>query len=201
LQSIEFTVVLAMCAFFHAAGWRVGVVFDGVQVYAKQEYRMSEHVLRRCEQAVLQTTGWKIELEEKPMDRGIDLRLLLARARPVAEDIWKQRYVERLLACLEKKRWKDDQNVVGVILERSSMRKELFEEWAGEEWNKAQRREENGQTESKESLSDDDSAAEMAKKVTRMREVDDWMLAVTELEQLALRDNESSIWRLVHYWI
>jgi hypothetical protein len=73
LQSIEFAVVLAMCAFFHAAGWRVGVqVFDGVQIYAKQGDRMSEHLLRRCEQAVSQKTGWKIELEEKPMDRGID---------------------------------------------------------------------------------------------------------------------------------
>ncbi len=32
--------------------------------------------------------------------------------------------------------------------------------------------------------------AEMAKKVTQMRAADDWMLAVTELEQLAFRDNE-----------
>ncbi len=148
LQSLEFTVVSAMCAFFHAAGWRVGVqVFDGVQVHAKEEDQMSEYVLRRCEQAVLQTTGWKIELDEKPMDRGIDLRLLLARARPVAEDVWKQRHVERLLACLEKKRWKHNQSV-GVILERAGMRKELFEEWAGEEWNKTQRREKSDQTES-----------------------------------------------------
>ena len=189
LQSIEFAVVSAMCAFFHSAGWWVGVqVFDGVQVYTKEDSAMSESVMRSCEQTVFQTTGWKIELEEKPMDRGLDLRLLLAKAQPVAEDVWKQRHIERLLSCLEKKRWKHNQIVVGVILERAGMRKELFEEWTGEERSMAKpgKSEESVQ---KDALAED-SVAEMAVRVAKMRAADDWMLAVTELEQLALRDNE-----------
>jgi hypothetical protein len=65
LQSIEFAMVLAMCAFFQSAGWRVGVqVFDGVQVCAKEASAMSESVMRSCERAVFQMTGWKIELEQ-----------------------------------------------------------------------------------------------------------------------------------------
>jgi hypothetical protein len=189
LQSVEFAVVSAMCAFFQSAGWRVGVqVFDGVQVYAKEDITMSENVMRICEQAVFQTTGWKIELEEKPMDRGIDLRLLLAKAQPVAEDVWKQRHVERLVACLEKKSWKHEQSVVGAILERAGMTNELFEEWAGQQWSTVHtgKSKENVQTDTWA----DDAVAEMAVRVAKMRAADDWMLAVTELEQLALRDNE-----------
>jgi hypothetical protein len=189
LQSVEFAVVSAMCAFFQSAGWRVGVqVFDGVQVYAKEDITMSESVMRSCEQAVFQTTGWKIELEEKPMDRGIDLRLLLAKAQPVAEDVWKQRHVERLVACLEKKSWKHEQSVVGAILERAGMTNELFEEWAGQQWSTVHtgKSKENVQTDTWA----DDAVAEMAVRVAKMRAADDWMLAVTELEQLALRDNE-----------
>jgi hypothetical protein len=90
------------------------------------------------------------------------------------------------VACLEKKRWKHDQSVVGAILERAGMRKELFEEWAGEERSMVHT------GKSKESVKTDalaeDSVAEMAVRVAKMRAADDWMLAVTELEQLALRD-------------
>jgi hypothetical protein len=127
-------------------------------------------------------------LEEKPMDRGIDLRLLLAKAQPVAEDVWKQRHVERLVACLEKKSWKHEQSVVGAILERAGMTNELFEEWAGQQWSTVHtgKSKENVQTDTWA----DDAVAEMAVRVAKMRAADDWMLAVTELEQLALRDNE-----------
>jgi hypothetical protein len=67
LQSMEFAVVLAMCAFFQSAGWWVGMqVFDGASLHKGRQH-MSETVMRSCEQAVFQTAGRKIELEEKPM--------------------------------------------------------------------------------------------------------------------------------------
>ena len=74
-QMYENKIILALTDFFTEAGFRVGVlVFDGLMVERKTTapMKLNESILRQAEAYILNQTGFKIILSEKPLTPSME---------------------------------------------------------------------------------------------------------------------------------
>ena len=216
LQDIEHQILMQMERFFAANGYETSVrVFDGLQLVA-QGTPLHTDLLRKCEAHILRTIGFHIQLAEKPMNEGLDIRTIAAVSGPLTEDAWKHKYVKSLLTeGVDCWRWNKQFEKIGEHLFNAgislSMFQTLTERFVGK---KAQdkcthlytRLAQEPQTADQQSVQEDE-APEVddvavrdgkANQKPRQGKADEakWMKALRSIEWMAQNDNPSTFQHL-----